>query len=61
MKVPFNDLSRIHNPIKNNVLSKFSKVIDKNDFILNNDVNTFEKNFSKYTNQKYLELLIMLI
>ena len=38
MKVPFNDLSRIHNPIKNNVLSKFSKVIDKNDFILNNDV-----------------------
>jgi len=53
MKVPFNDLSRIHNPIKNNVLSKFSKVIDKNDFILNNDVNTFEKNFSKYTNQKY--------
>ena len=29
MKIPFNDLSRIHNPIKNNILSKFSKVIDK--------------------------------
>ena len=53
MKVPFNDLSRIHDPLKNNVLNKFSKVIDKNDFILNNDVKIFEKNFSKYTNQKF--------
>ena len=45
MKVPFNDLSRIHDPLKNNILDKFSKVIDRNDFILNNDVEIFEKTF----------------
>jgi len=53
MQVPFNDLSRIHDPLKNLVLEKFSKVIDNSDFILNNDVKVFEKNFSNYTNQKF--------
>ncbi len=53
MKVPFNDLSRIHDPIKNNVMKKFSKVIDKNDFILNSDIERFENSFSKYTGQKF--------
>lgn len=53
MKVPFNDLSRIHNPLKEKVLAKFSNVVDKNDFILNKDVENFEKSFSHYTKQKY--------
>ena len=53
MKVPFNDLSRIHDPLKDKVLKKFSKVVDKNDFILNKDVENFEESFSKYTKQKY--------
>ena len=53
MKVPFNDLSRIHTPLKNGVLKKFSTVVDKNNFILNNDIENFESSFSKYTGQKF--------
>ena len=53
MKVPFNDLSRIHNPIKKNVLSKLNKTIDKNEFILSDSVKKFENAFSRYTNSKY--------
>ncbi len=53
MKVPFNDLSRIHNPIKNSVLKKFNKVVENNDFILNDDITSFEERFSKFTKQKY--------
>ena len=38
MKVPFNDLSRIHNPIKKSVLNKLDKTINKNEFILGNSI-----------------------
>ena len=53
MYVPFNDLTRINNPIKNKVLKKFEKIVDKNDFVLNEDTKTFESNFSNFTKQKY--------
>ncbi len=53
MKVPFNDLSRIHNPIKKSVLDKLDKSIKKNEFILGNSIKNFEASFSKYTNSKY--------
>ena len=53
MKVPFNDLSRIHKPIKSVVLKKFNKIIDNSDFILNDDIKNFEENFSEYTQQNY--------
>lgn len=53
MKVPFNDLSRIHKPIKSDVLKKFNKVIDNSNFILNDDIKNFEENFSAYTQQNY--------
>lgn len=53
MKVPFNDLSRIHNPIKNSVMKKFSTVVKNNNFILNSDIERFENSFSKYTGQKF--------
>ncbi len=51
--VPFNDLNRIHRGIKKNVISKFSEVIDNNSFILNDEINSFENNFSKFSNTKY--------
>jgi len=53
MYVPFNDLTRIHNPLKKIVIKKFEKIIDKNDFVLNEDIKKFEKNFSNFTKQKY--------
>ena len=53
MKVPFNDLNRIHKPIKKTVMSKLDHTIDKSEFILSNSVLDFEKNFAKYTNSKY--------
>ena len=53
MYVPFNDLTRIHNPLKKGVIKKFEKIVDKNDFVLNEDTKIFENNFSKFTNQKY--------
>ena len=53
MKVPFNDLSRIHKPIKSLVLKKFNKIIDNSDFILNDDIKNFEESFSAFTQQNY--------
>ncbi len=53
MKVPFNDLSRIHKPIKASVLKKYNNVVDNNDFILNDDIKNFEEKFSIFTKQKY--------
>ena len=52
--VTFNDLSRIHEPIKKEVLSEFEKVIDNSQFVLNSDIKKFEENFAKYTNSKYV-------
>ncbi|MBM3232291.1 DegT/DnrJ/EryC1/StrS family aminotransferase [Candidatus Pacearchaeota archaeon] len=48
MKVPFLDLNRIHNPLKNEFVEKLTEHIDKNDFILGNPVEEFEKEFASY-------------
>ena len=48
MKVPFNDLTRIHNPIKNEILESISKIIDKNNYILGEPVEIFENNFADF-------------
>ena len=37
-KVPFNDLSRIHEPIHKKVLAQFSKVVQENKFVLNKEI-----------------------
>lgn len=49
VKVKFNDLSRIHAPIKEEILSKFSDIIDNNGFVLGPEVESFEKNFAEFT------------
>ena len=53
MFVPFNDLTRIHTPLKKGVIKKFEKIVDKNNFVLNEDTQIFENNFSKFTKSKY--------
>ena len=52
-KVPFNDLSRIHEPIHEKVFSKFSDVVRENRFVLNKEIREFELLFSDFVNSKY--------
>lgn len=52
-KIPFNDLSRIHKPIQDKVIKKFSKVIESNSFVFNKEITEFEKIFSDFTNSKF--------
>lgn len=51
--VPFNDLTRIHNPIEEKIIEKFSKIVKKNSFVLNKEVEEFENMFSEFSNSKY--------
>ena len=53
MKVPFNDLTRIHEPIIKSSLKEFEKVVNKSAFILNEDIEKFEQEYSSFTKQKY--------
>lgn len=50
MKVPFNDLKRIHEPLKNKFHEILDRILDKCSFV--GDTN-FEEEFSKYTGSKY--------
>lgn len=52
-KVPFNDLSRIHDPIHEKVFKKFSSVVRESRFVLNKEISEFECLFSDFTNSKY--------
>jgi dTDP-4-amino-4,6-dideoxygalactose transaminase len=52
-KVPFNDLSRIHEPIHKKVFAQFSKVVQENRFVLNEEIGEFECLFSEFTKSKY--------
>jgi dTDP-4-amino-4,6-dideoxygalactose transaminase len=51
--VPFNDLSRIHEPIQRKILNKFSTVVNENRFVLNKEISEFECLFSEFTKSKY--------
>ncbi len=53
ISVPFNDLKRIHDPIEEKILSKFSKIVKQNSFVLNKEIAEFECQFSAFTNSKY--------
>ena len=52
-KIPFNDLSRIHQPIHKKVFTRFSNVVEQNRFVLNKEIGEFECLFSDFTNSKY--------
>ncbi len=53
MKIPFNDLSRIHKPIKKNVIKVLDNSVDNSEFILSSYVKSFEESYSNYTNSNY--------
>jgi len=53
MIIKFNDLNRIHNLIKKDVLNSFVNVIEKNNYILGEEVESFENNYAKFTDSKY--------
>jgi len=53
MKVPFNDLRRIHKPIEAKIIKKFEKVVKENNFVLNEEIKNFEKEYSLFSNSKF--------
>ncbi len=53
MKVKFVDLISLHRPIMRELGEAINKVINKSNFILGDDVQIFEENWSRYTKQKY--------
>ncbi len=53
MKVPFFSLEAIHQPLKNEFMETFSRIIDENSFILVADVSKFEQNFAQYCESNF--------
>lgn len=51
--IPFLDLSRIHRPLKDEILAAVSELIDKSEFVLGESVETFESEFAKYCNRDF--------
>tara|TARA_B100001093_G_scaffold455055_1_gene464872 strand:- start:1778 stop:2878 length:1101 start_codon:yes stop_codon:yes gene_type:complete len=53
MKIKFLDLSNQHKKIEKKIIKKIRSVSLKSEFILSNEVKSFEKEFSKYCNAQY--------
>ena len=53
MKVPFVDLNAQYRPIKQEILEKIEKIIERGDFILGEEVKKFEEEFAAYTGVKH--------
>ena len=53
IKVPFVDLSAQYESIKSEVLPKVTDIISRGDFILGEDLKSFESEFASYTGVKY--------
>ena len=53
MQVPFNDLSRIHLPIRKELEMVFSNVLDDSYFVYGQEVSAFEKEFSAKHNMAH--------
>ncbi len=51
--IPYLDLNRIHEPIQDELQMACRKVLDKNWFILGEEVEKFEQEFAMYTGAKY--------
>ena len=51
--ISFYNISRQDKSIKNKIIKNISKIIDKNDFILGENVKNFEKKFSNFCKVKY--------
>ncbi len=53
MKVPFNDLSRIHNALKKEFHAELDEIIDSSGFVLGNSVVDFETEYAKFEGFNY--------
>ncbi|OOM74044.1 dTDP-3-amino-3,6-dideoxy-alpha-D-galactopyranose transaminase [Clostridium puniceum] len=53
MKIPFLNLEPMHMEIRDEIVSAFEKIYDRNSFILGNSVEAFEEDFSKYCHADY--------
>jgi UDP-2-acetamido-2-deoxy-ribo-hexuluronate aminotransferase len=53
MKVPFCDLTPMHKKLSRKINSSIKRVINNSAFILGNEVNTFEQEFSNYLGVDY--------
>jgi dTDP-4-amino-4,6-dideoxygalactose transaminase len=53
MNVPFLDLQRNYNTIKKDVNNSIQSVLNKNNYILGDELNIFEKNFASYLGVKH--------
>src|SRR5437868_3672447 len=52
-KVPFTDLSRIHAPLKKEILNRIESVIDRSAFVLGPEVEQFEKEFAEFRSEEH--------
>ena len=48
LKVPFNDLSRIHNPLRQELDNAWKRVVDNHSFVLGKEVETFGVNTGRH-------------
>lgn len=53
MQVKFSSFDNMHNEIKNEIMSKFQEVYEKNWFIQGQEVELFEQEFAEYCGTKY--------
>jgi dTDP-4-amino-4,6-dideoxygalactose transaminase len=47
-KVPFVDLTRIHAPLKEDILKRIGSIIDRSAFVLGPEVDSFERDFAAF-------------
>ena len=53
MRVPIFDLSRVFNPFRNHFHASLDRCLDNNNFILGEEVKSFEEEFSEKSDSKY--------
>ena len=53
MIIKLNDLKKLHEEFRNELISAFEETLDKSDFIQGNSVTTFENDFAKFTGSNY--------
>src|SRR5262249_42779741 len=53
LKIPLNDLSRIHAPIRDELSRAMARVLDSNWFLRGREVDAFEEEWADFCGQKY--------
>lgn len=54
MKIPFIDLNRVHDRLRDNLFEEWSKIIDSSSFIRGEIVNDFANALKEYVNSEYV-------